>query len=119
MANEGGIEMLIHLLASDNEHVQRQSAKALANLGVNSTWPVRASGGRGLAISYFLPPLFAHPSSERLQYCAPNSILLRVLRREQAADRRSGRYRTISIPRQLTQCWRVYRGGRGSRKPRS
>ncbi|RHY33483.1 hypothetical protein DYB32_001600 [Aphanomyces invadans] len=35
MANEGGIDMLIHLLQSNNEHVQRQAAKALANLGVN------------------------------------------------------------------------------------
>ncbi|RHZ00265.1 hypothetical protein DYB37_004432 [Aphanomyces astaci] len=35
MANEGGIDMLIHLLQSTNEHVQRQAAKALANLGVN------------------------------------------------------------------------------------
>ncbi len=37
MANEGGIDMLIDLLQSDNEHVQRQAAKALANLGVNGT----------------------------------------------------------------------------------
>ncbi|RHY05422.1 hypothetical protein DYB28_000792 [Aphanomyces astaci] len=36
MANEGGIDMLIHLLQSTNEHVQRQAAKALANLGVNA-----------------------------------------------------------------------------------
>lgn len=35
MATEGGIDMLIHLLESPNEHVQRQAAKALANLGVN------------------------------------------------------------------------------------
>ena len=37
MANDGGIDMLIDLLQSDNEHVQRQAAKALANLGVNGT----------------------------------------------------------------------------------
>ena len=36
MAKEGAIEMLIHLLDSNNELIQRQSAKALANLGVNS-----------------------------------------------------------------------------------
>ena len=35
MAKEGGIEMLIGLLDSDHELIQRQSAKALANLGVN------------------------------------------------------------------------------------
>jgi HEAT repeat protein len=35
MANEGGVDMLIDLLESMNEHVQRQAAKALANLGVN------------------------------------------------------------------------------------
>ncbi|KAF1791308.1 Armadillo-type fold [Phytophthora cactorum] len=35
MATEGGIDMLIDLLGSTNEHVQRQAAKALANLGVN------------------------------------------------------------------------------------
>lgn len=35
MATEGGIDMLIDLLESTNEHVQRQAAKALANLGVN------------------------------------------------------------------------------------
>ena len=35
MANDGGIDMLIDLLQSDSEHVQRQAAKALANLGVN------------------------------------------------------------------------------------
>lgn len=35
MAEEGGIECLISLLSSTNELIQRQSAKALANLGVN------------------------------------------------------------------------------------
>lgn len=35
MAKQGGIEMLIGLLGSTSEPVQRQSAKALANLGVN------------------------------------------------------------------------------------
>lgn len=35
MAEEGGIEMLINLLNTPNEHVQRQAAKSLANLGVN------------------------------------------------------------------------------------
>lgn len=37
MATEGGIDMLIDLLDNPNEHVQRQAAKALANLGVNGT----------------------------------------------------------------------------------
>ena len=36
MAKEGAIEMLVDLLASDHELIQRQAAKALANLGVNS-----------------------------------------------------------------------------------
>lgn len=36
MAKEGGLEMLIKLLKSSSELVQRQSAKALANLGVNA-----------------------------------------------------------------------------------
>ena len=35
MAQEGGIEMLVDLLSSTQELTQRQSAKALANLGVN------------------------------------------------------------------------------------
>ena len=35
MAESKGIEMIIHLLSSSSAHVQRQSAKALANLGVN------------------------------------------------------------------------------------
>lgn len=35
MAREGAVEMLISLLENDNELIQRQSAKALANLGVN------------------------------------------------------------------------------------
>ena len=37
MATEGGIDMLVDLLGSANEHVQRQAAKALANLGVNGS----------------------------------------------------------------------------------
>jgi hypothetical protein len=36
MANEGAIEMLVDLLESKHELIQRQSAKALANLGVNA-----------------------------------------------------------------------------------
>lgn len=36
MAKEGAIEMLIELIDSNNELIQRQSAKALANLGVNT-----------------------------------------------------------------------------------
>ena len=35
MGKEGAIEMLIGLLNSDHELIQRQAAKALANLGVN------------------------------------------------------------------------------------
>lgn len=35
MAKEGAIEMLIDMLDGDLELVTRQSAKALANLGVN------------------------------------------------------------------------------------
>ena len=36
MAEEGGLDMLITLLGSTSDLVQRQAAKALANLGVNS-----------------------------------------------------------------------------------
>ena len=36
MAEEGAIEMLVALLESKHELIQRQSAKALANLGVNA-----------------------------------------------------------------------------------
>jgi hypothetical protein len=36
MAQEGAIEMLVDLLGSKHELIQRQSAKALANLGVNA-----------------------------------------------------------------------------------
>ncbi len=36
MADEGAIECLIGLLESSNDLIQRQSAKALANLGVNA-----------------------------------------------------------------------------------
>jgi hypothetical protein len=39
MAKEGGLGMLIKLLHSPNETVQRQAAKALANLGVNCACP--------------------------------------------------------------------------------
>ena len=38
MAKEGGIEMLIELLQCRNDHVQRQAAKAIANLGVNGVF---------------------------------------------------------------------------------
>lgn len=36
MAKEGGIDMLIVMLESPHPHLQRQSSKALANLGVNA-----------------------------------------------------------------------------------
>ena len=35
MAKDGGVHMLIPLLRSTSDPVQRQAAKALANLGVN------------------------------------------------------------------------------------
>jgi len=35
MAEEGGIEMLVGLMSSKNDQIQRQACKALANLGVN------------------------------------------------------------------------------------
>jgi len=50
MATEGGIDMLIDLLASTNEHVQRQAAKALANLGVNGAACLAISLGRRGAV---------------------------------------------------------------------
>lgn len=36
MAEEGGIDVLVDMLKSPYGHLQRQSSKALANLGVNS-----------------------------------------------------------------------------------
>lgn len=36
MAKEGAIDMLIGMLESPHELIQRQAAKALANLGVNT-----------------------------------------------------------------------------------
>jgi Armadillo/beta-catenin-like repeat len=51
MAKEGGIEMLIYLLESDNELILRQSAKALANLGVN------ANNKRDIALKGGIPKL--------------------------------------------------------------
>lgn len=36
MAAEGGIDMLVIMLASPHPHLQRQASKALANLGVNA-----------------------------------------------------------------------------------
>ena len=49
MAQEGAIDMLVSLLGCENNKVQRQAAKALANLGVNGacyavvcTLPIRA-----------------------------------------------------------------------------
>lgn len=41
MAKEGGVDMLIPLLRSASDAVQRQAAKALANLGVNGACRVR------------------------------------------------------------------------------
>ena len=35
LAQQGGVEMLISLLPNKNVHVQRQAAKALANLGIS------------------------------------------------------------------------------------
>ena len=47
MAGEGGIDMLITLLGCDSDHVQRQAAKAIANLGVNADnkAAIAAAGG--------------------------------------------------------------------------
>lgn len=36
MADEGGVDMLVEMLASTHPHLQRQASKALANLGVNT-----------------------------------------------------------------------------------
>lgn len=48
MAEEGGIECLIGLLSSNNELIQRQSAKALANLGVNADNKPRIASAGGI-----------------------------------------------------------------------
>ena len=53
MAREDGVDMLIALLQSPSEQVQRQAAKALANLGVNCAPrpPARTPRARGPADS--------------------------------------------------------------------
>jgi len=48
MAEEGAIECLIQLLTSSNELIQRQSAKALANLGVNADNKPRVAAAGGI-----------------------------------------------------------------------
>ena len=48
MANEGAIDCLIDLLASQNELIQRQSAKALANLGVSAENKPRIASAGGI-----------------------------------------------------------------------
>jgi HEAT repeat protein len=48
MAEEGAVECLINLLDSGNELVQRQSAKALANLGVNNENKLKISRCGGI-----------------------------------------------------------------------
>ncbi len=53
MATEGAIDMLITLIGSRNELIQRQSAKAVANLGVNS------ENKRKIALAGGIPKLVA------------------------------------------------------------
>lgn len=48
MADEGAIECLIELLTSPSELIQRQSAKALANLGVNADNKPRIATAGGI-----------------------------------------------------------------------
>ena len=48
MAEEGAIEMLVDLLDSKHELIQRQSAKALANLGVNADNKKRIAEAGGI-----------------------------------------------------------------------
>ena len=48
MAQEGAIECLIALLESESELIQRQSAKALANLGVNGDNKPRIAAAGGI-----------------------------------------------------------------------
>ena len=48
MAEEGAIDCLISLLSSPNELIQRQSAKALANLGVNADNKPRIAAAGGI-----------------------------------------------------------------------
>lgn len=49
MADEGGIDMLVTMLDSPQPHLQRQSSKALANLGVNSDNKDRICQAGGVA----------------------------------------------------------------------
>ena len=48
MADEGAIPCLISLLSSPNDLIQRQSAKALANLGVNTDNKPRIAAAGGI-----------------------------------------------------------------------
>lgn len=48
MAEEGGIDMLVDMLASTHPHLQRQASKALANLGVNAKNKERISKAGGV-----------------------------------------------------------------------
>lgn len=48
MADEGAIECLITLLESPSELIQRQSAKAIANLGVNGDNKPRIAAAGGI-----------------------------------------------------------------------
>ena len=60
MAKEGAIEMLIELLDCHHELIQRQAAKALANLGVNT------DNKRKIAQKGALPKLISLASSSQV-----------------------------------------------------
>jgi hypothetical protein len=88
MADEGGISMLITLMRSKNEQIQRQACKALANLGVNGEalfcvviWVVRcrpltntatglaAANKERIAKEGGIEPLIELASSKNLSVC--------------------------------------------------
>lgn len=58
MAEEGAIDILVDMLASNHPHLQRQAAKALANLGVNTPNKERIFTAGGV------PPLVQLASSK-------------------------------------------------------
>lgn len=103
MTDHGAADMLINLLASTNEPVQRQAAKALANLGVNGAFP---------ASPCLRPrPAVLERNSNRAPLRGPRS-------REQAPDRRGRRLGAAGRPCVQPLPRRAHRGDRRARQPR-
>jgi hypothetical protein len=104
MATEGGIDMLIDLLQSPNEHVQRQAAKALANLGVN--------GVCLCIVSSAIPALRVLKCS----LCVYGLDPVMLKSRQQGAHCQGRRHQTADRPRELQANRRRGRSHRGARQ---